>query len=66
MGRFSIQLQRFIKNKKIEQGENKTLIDSLNISSYPTIMLLDANNKKVKDYDGERTHEAFQKFVDSL
>tara|TARA_Y100000816_G_C26107240_1_gene588799 strand:+ start:3675 stop:4100 length:426 start_codon:yes stop_codon:yes gene_type:complete len=55
-----------LKIKKVEQGDNPSLIKKLNVSSYPTILLLDKDNNKVKEYDGGRTAEEFKKFTESL
>ena len=52
-----------IKIKKVEQSEDPELIKKLNISSFPTILLLDKNNNKVKDYNGSRTTKGFQDFL---
>ena len=55
------------KNIKVSQVESssdrgKELIKSHDVSGFPTILLLDENGNKVKDYDGERSAQAFKKF----
>ncbi len=51
-----------IKVNKIEKDENPGLMDKMGVSGFPTI-LLTKNGSVVKPYEGERTAEAFQSFV---
>ena len=52
-----------IKVDKIEKDENPSLMEKLKIQSFPTILLLDENKNKIKEYDGERNLEAFKAFI---
>ena len=54
-----------ISVSKIEKDENPSLIKTLGITGYPTVLLLDANNKKLDSYSGERTANAFMSYVKS-
>jgi len=40
---------------KIESNEAGTMINKYNISGFPTILLLDENNNKLKELEGDRT-----------
>jgi thiol-disulfide isomerase/thioredoxin len=51
-----------IKVSKVEKDENPKAMEKLGIQGFPTIMLLN-NGKKVKDYSGERTANAFANFA---
>lgn len=53
-----------VKVNKIEKDENPGLMDKMGVSGFPTI-LLTKNGEVVKPYEGERTAEAFQSFVNS-
>ena len=61
---FSSSYKGPIKVEKIEQSEKPELIKKLGVKSFPTIMLLDKNNNKLKEYDGERTAEEFETFAE--
>ena len=52
-----------VEIKKIEASSGNPLLNKHGVDSYPTIMLLDKNGNKVKDYDGERTASAFKSFL---
>ena len=51
-----------IKVDKIEAGKQKELQQGLSIKGYPTILELDSNNKKVKEFTGDRTLPALKTF----
>ena len=51
-----------VKVNKIEKDENPGLMDKMGVSGFPTI-LLTKNGQVVKPYEGERTAEAFQAFI---
>ena len=51
-----------VKVNKIEKDENPGLMDKMGVSGFPTI-LLTKNGSVVKPYEGERTAEAFQAFI---
>ena len=55
-----------IATKKIERSQAPELIERHNIQGFPSIMLLDSNNDKIKDYDGERTSSGFHEFCKKL
>ncbi len=46
------------KGKEIIKGDA-----NIKVTGYPTIILLDANNKKMKDYDKGRTATEFKAFI---
>jgi len=49
-----------IATKKIERSQAPELIERHNIQGFPSIMLLDSKNDKIKDYDGERTRKIYK------
>jgi len=51
-----------IKVNKIEKDQNPGLMEKMGVEGFPTI-LLTKNGSVVKPYDGERTAEAFQAFI---
>tara|TARA_Y100001958_G_C21243007_1_gene571592 strand:- start:3773 stop:4222 length:450 start_codon:yes stop_codon:yes gene_type:complete len=51
-----------ISVRKVESDEDKALVSSLNISGYPTVLLLDGQNKKLDEFNGERTQKALTEF----
>ena len=51
-----------VKVNKVEKDENPGLMDKMGVSGFPTI-LLTKNGSVVKPYEGERTAEAFQAFI---
>ena len=53
-----------VKVSKVEQAEKPDLLEKLGIQGFPSIKLFN-NGKPVKDYNGERTAEAFASFVKS-
>ena len=53
-----------VKVSKVEQAEKPDLLEKLGIQGFPTIKLFN-NGKPVKDYNGERTAEAFASFAKS-
>ena len=53
-----------VKVSKVEQAEKPDLMQKLGIQGFPTIKLFN-NGKPVKDYNGERTAEAFASFAQS-
>ena len=55
-----------IATKKIERSQAPELIDRHNIQGFPSIMLLDSKNDKIKDYDGERTSSGFHEFCKKI
>ena len=61
--KFTTKYEGNISVKKIEKDENPSLIEKLGIKGYPTIMLLNGDDSKKETYSGERTSEAFMKFL---
>lgn len=55
-----------LKIRKVEQSQNAPLIKKLNVSGYPTILLLDENDNKIQEYGGGRTSSDFNSFLSSL
>ena len=53
-----------VKVSKVEQAEKPDLMQKLGIQGFPTIKLFN-NGKPVKDYNGQRTAEAFASFAQS-
>ena len=51
-----------VKVNKVEKDENPGLMDKMGVQGFPTI-LLTKNGEVVKPYEGERTAEAFQSFI---
>ena len=51
-----------VKVNKIEKDENPGLMEKMGVEGFPTI-LLTQNGSVVKPYEGERTAEAFQAFI---
>ena len=54
-----------ITTHKIERAEAKDKLERYNINGFPTILLLDENNDKLKEFNGERTVKGLQSFVDA-
>lgn len=54
-----------IKTYKFEQSKVREKITEYNISGFPTILLLDENNAKIDEYNGERSIEALTSYVNS-
>jgi thiol-disulfide isomerase/thioredoxin len=52
-----------IKTYKFEQAQVKEQITTYAISGFPTILLLDKNNAKIDEYNGERSVEALTSYV---
>jgi len=52
-----------IKTYKFEQAQVREQINTYAISGFPTILLLDENNAKIDEYNGERTLEALTSYV---
>uniref|UniRef100_A0A6C0DWZ2 Thioredoxin domain-containing protein n=1 Tax=viral metagenome TaxID=1070528 RepID=A0A6C0DWZ2_9ZZZZ len=52
-----------IKTYKFEQAQVKDQITTYAISGFPTILLLDKNNAKIDEYNGERSVEALTSYV---
>jgi len=52
-----------IKTYKFEQAQVQEQISSYSISGFPTILLLDENNAKIDEYNGERSIEALTSYV---
>jgi thioredoxin-related protein len=51
-----------IKTRKTEQGEAPDEVKKYGITGYPSLVLLDSNGDKIKDYKGPRTANAFASF----
>jgi len=52
-----------IKTRKIEVGEDKDFMRQHDVSSFPTILLLDKNGKKLDEYQGERDASSFAEYA---
>jgi thiol-disulfide isomerase/thioredoxin len=52
-----------IKTYKFEQAQVKEQITAYTITGFPTILLLDKNNAKIDEYNGERSVEALTSYV---
>ena len=57
-----------IKMEKVEQSENmgKKLCEKHDIKSFPTMIVVDANNDKVDEYQGERDKDSLLNYLQSL
>ena len=55
-----------IGGKKVEivAIEEKNIPDSVKVSGYPTVRLLDSEENLVEEYAGERTAKGFQAFLE--
>ena len=51
-----------VATKKLERGQAGSLIEKHKIQGFPTIMLLDNNDNKIKDYSGPRTKSGLLEF----
>jgi thiol-disulfide isomerase/thioredoxin len=51
-----------VKVNKLEKDENPGLMDKMGVQGFPTI-LLTKNGEVIQPYEGERTAEAFQSFL---
>lgn len=62
---FASSNQSQIKTAKFEKdsGEGSASVKKYNVSGFPYVILVDKDGKKIKEYDGERTVESLQQFV---
>jgi hypothetical protein len=51
-----------IKSKKISASSGDPLIKKMNVSGYPTVMIIEGD-KKIETFSGERTQEGLNNFV---
>jgi len=61
--KFSNSNASSITTHKLERAQAKDKLEKYNINGFPTILLLNENNEKLKDYNGDRSEEALKKFV---
>jgi thiol-disulfide isomerase/thioredoxin len=52
-----------IKTYKFEQAQVREQINKYGISGFPAVLLLDENNAKIDEYNGERTLEGLTSYV---
>ena len=50
---------------EISTQDGKELADKHNVSGFPSVLLLDSNNNKIKEYDGERTKTGLLNFLNN-
>ena len=50
---------------KVEQEDAKDDINKFEVSGFPTVLLLDSNNNKIKEFNGDRTVAGLTEFVNS-
>ena len=55
-----------VATKKLERGQAGSLIEKHKIQGFPTIMLLDNNDNKIKDYSGPRTKSGLLEFCKNV
>ena len=57
-----------IKMRAVEmsEGDGPQLCKQHNITGFPTILLLDSNGSKLKDYDGERSKDGILGFLQGI
>ncbi len=60
---FISQNKSSITTHKLEREEAGNKIQKYEVKGFPTILLLDENNNKIKEYNGDRTLSALKKFV---
>lgn len=48
---------------RVEKDEAPQFVEQMGVKGFPTILLLDENDKKIEDYSGERTAESFANFL---
>ena len=70
--RFSPEWDQFVqtytgpvKLRKMEMNEAGSDLEKYNIQGFPTILCIDENGE-TKDYDGPRTSDALNQFIDNL
>ena len=51
-----------IKVSTVEQSENPALVKKYKVKGFPTIILLDADGNKIKEFSGPRTVKGFKEF----
>ena len=51
-----------IKTRKVEQADAQDEVKKHGISGFPSLLLLDSNGDKIKDYSGPRTASGFAAF----
>ena len=52
-----------IKTRKIEVSQDEDFMRKHDVSSFPTILLLDKNGKKLDEYQGERDASSFAEYA---
>jgi len=52
-----------IKTRKIEVSEDENFMRQHDVSSFPTILLLDKNGKKLDEYQGKRDASSFAEYA---
>ena len=50
---------------KVERSNAQDKLEKYNINGFPTVLLLNENNDKIKEFNGERTIEGLQSFVNA-
>ena len=50
--------------KKVEKDEDPALMKKHSVKGFPTILLLDRNGNKIKQYEGDRTFDAMKSFAE--
>ena len=61
---FAAQNSSSIQTRKVERSEAPDEISRHGISGFPTVLLLDEAGNKVETYEGERTLEALNAYVE--
>jgi len=52
-----------IKTRKIEVSQDEDFMRQHDVTSFPTILLLDKNGKKIDEYQGERDASSFAEYA---
>jgi len=60
--KFVKEMGTTIKTKKVEKNQDIDLVNSADISGFPTIAIMNGS-KKIKEYQGDRTVKDLKKFV---
>ena len=63
--KFARENKTDILTKKVEVGEDSSLMKKYNVEGFPTILLLGSNGKKLDTYDGPRTLSGLKSYVES-
>jgi len=58
-----VKTTKVVDTEKIESNDDKEFMKKMGVEGFPTFLLLDSKGNKLKEYSGERTSKALEKFA---